>query len=216
MNKLFVLLLTFVSFFPASAQAQQSYRKVEALANIGGGKGLGEHGVSHYQFDIAGGYRFSDCFSTGIGINHMTFLNRTDLPSGIDDILVQTGRHRAWRPYIYGKYAFSPQKTVGPFIRARLGYGAYSDGFISFGRKVDADQTGFSWDKFSDIPNQQLELKGGVFSSIEAGLSFRLGQKGTHCYLSVSYGFQPTTYVYLSQQERKYNNTLGLHLGIGL
>lgn len=214
MDKKIILFVSVLFLIPGTVQGQHQLRRLEVMAEVSGGKAFSAHGVSHYQFELAGGYRVTDNLSFGMGVNRVTFLNRADLPSGIDDLIIQTGRQVAWRPHLYGKYSFLPDRSFSPVVRTRLGYGFYRDGFITYGRKVENGQTGLPWNEY-DVPNQNLTLKGGIFSSFEAGVSAQIGKKGMNIYLTVSCDLQPTTYYYLSRQEKRNNVVLGLHVGIG-
>lgn len=185
----------------------QSLENIEFQIEAGGGKGTNK--VTNYHFNLSSGYIVTDKISTGIGIGYLNNNNRTDLKSGIKDGRIETGNHDAWRPFLYGKYNFLPDNKISPFVSVKLGYSFFSNQKFNYVLNKGEDPFGSS-----ELPDQNLELKGGVYTTIDVGLYRSVGQRGTKLYVSLSYDLQPLTYKYLTQNVKENISSFGANIGI--
>lgn len=185
----------------------QSVRNIEFQLEAGGG--TAKHGVTNYHFNLSSGYLLGDRMSMGVGVGYINFNNRKDLNSGMGDGKIETGNHNAWRPFLYGKYHLLPGKRVNPFVQVKLGYAFFPD--QKFNLAFDKNGKPYGGPQ---LPNQDLRLKGGAYTTVDVGVSRRLGEGGTKLYVSLSYDLQPLTYTYLSQNVKKNISSFGTNIGI--
>lgn len=204
------LVYIFVILFSLSTGVKaQLSDKVEFQLGAGGAKA--SHSVTNYHFNISSGYVINERISTGTGIGYYIYFDqRTDLRSGIKDGKIEPGNHNAWRPFLYGKYNILPEKRITPFVSLRLGYAFFSN--HKFNYTFDKNEDPFNGSQ--ELPDQNLDLKGGVYTTIDLGVFRRIGQKGTKFYGSLSYDLQPLTYKYLSQNITKNISSFGTNIGI--
>ena len=100
----------------------QEIRKYEIGVDASYGFKVDKFKANNYGFDLFGGYRFNDHFSAGAGLSYINFNGRMDLPSGIEDVGIWTDNYSAYRPFVYGRYDFLPNRKWTPFVGVRLGY----------------------------------------------------------------------------------------------
>lgn len=194
--------------------AAQESRKYEIGVSTSYGLSLGQRGVSNnYGFDLSGGYKVNDHFSAGAGIGYVNYQSRL-LPSGIERVVVQTEPYHAFRPYLYGRYDFLPDRKWTPFVGARMGYAFFSRTQMSFGLVYYDDGTVHpsDYEYLRDL-DHTLNVKGSVYGAIDLGASLHLGKKGSKLSFGVSLDYQGVQFDYYRHSERRTNLTTGPRIG---
>lgn len=191
--------------------AAQESRSYEISISTSYGLSLGQRGVSNnYGIDLSGGYKVNDHLSAGAGIGHVSYQSRL-LPSGIEEVVVQTEPYHAFRPYLYGRYDFLPNRKWTPYVGARVGYAFFSRTQLSFGvmyRAVDPSD----YEYLRDL-DHTLNVKGNVYGSIDLGASAHLGKKGSRLSFGITLNCQPVRFDYYQHSERRTNLTAGPRIG---
>ena len=195
------------------ANAQED-RKFELGAGGSFGFSLKKGQPNSYGFDLFGGYKFNPHFTTGIGVNYINYFDRVDLPSGDPNLYIQTGQYHAFRPYLYTRYDFLPDKKWSPFIGAKLGCAFFSDTHY-LNRWIVSDY-GFyygtvpaEYEHILTDPPQTLDVRNSVFGTIDLGVSRRIGHHGGKLSLGVSLDFQPVKFNYNNSEQKKFAPTIG-------
>ena len=178
------------------------------------GVSLKKSEANRYGFDLFGGYKVNDRFSAGAGVNYTSYMSRL-LPSGIENVIVQTKQYHAARPYLYARYDFLPDRKWTPFVGARLGYAFFSDSSLNYGVMYGGDGTidASDYEYLRDL-DHTLDVKGGVFGSIDLGVSRHIGTKGAKLSFGVSLDYQPVTFNYYQHSEKRTNLTVGPKIGL--
>lgn len=218
MKKILLLGAAVLCMHP-SLFAQES-SKFEIGAGVSYGIGLEKTQPNQYGFDIFGGYRFNKHFSAGAGIGYSHFLGRSDLPSGIDNVYIQTDDYNSVHPYVYGRYDFFPGRKWSPFVGAKLGYGIFPDSRLKYavglfpgGFGSAYGEAGLADYEYLQSLDHNLGVAGGVYSSIDLGVSRALGRNGGKLSLSVSLDLQPVRFNYSNSTQKRVNPTIGPSLG---
>lgn len=164
--------------------------------------------------DLFGGYKVNEHFSAGAGVNYTSYMSRL-LPSGMENIIVQTKPYHAVRPFVYARYDFLPDRKWTPFVGARLGYAFFSDSSLNYGVLYGGDGTidASDYEYLRDL-DHTLDVKGGVFGSIDLGVSRHIGTKGAKLSFGVSLDYQPVTFNYYKHSEKRTNLTVGPKIGL--
>ena len=197
-----------------SSLSAQEIRKLEIGADATYGISLKKSEANRYGFDLFGGYKVNDRFSAGAGVNYTSYMSRL-LPSGIENVIVQTKPYHAVRPFVYARYDFLPDRKWTPFVGARLGYAFFSDSSLNYGVLYGGDGTidASDYEYLRDL-DHTLDVKGGVFGSIDLGVSRYIGTKGTKLSFGVSLDYQPVTFNYYQHSEKRTNLTVGPKIGL--
>lgn len=197
-----------------SSLSAQEIRKFEIGADASYGISLKKLEANRYGFDLFGGYKVNEHFSAGAGVNYTGYMSRL-LPSGIENVIVQTKQYHAVRPFVYALYDFLPDRKWTPFVGARLGYAFFSDSSLNYGVLYGGDGTidASDYEYLRDL-DHTLDVKGGVFGSIDLGVSRHIGTKGAKLSFGVSLDYQPVTFDYYKHSEKRTNLTVGPKIGM--
>ena len=197
-----------------SSLSAQEIRKFEIGADASYGISLKKLEANRYGFDLFGGYKVNEHFSAGAGVNYTGYMSRL-LPSGIENVIVQTKQYHAVRPFVYARYDFLPDRKWTPFVGARLGYAFFSDSSLNYGVLYGGDGTidASDYEYLRDL-DHTLDVKGGVFGSIDLGGSRHIGTKGAKLSFGVSLDYQPVTFDYYKHSEKRTNLTVGPKIGM--
>ena len=197
-----------------SSLSAQEIRKFEIGADATYGISLKKSEANRYEFDLFGGYKVNDRFSAGAGVNYTSYMSRL-LPSGIENVIVQTKQYHAVRPYLYARHDFLPDRKWTPFVGARLGYAFFSDSSLNYGVLYGGDGAidASDYEYLRDL-DHTLDVKGGVFGSIDLGVSRHIGTKGAKLSFGVSLDYQPVTFDYYKHSEKRTNLTVGPKIGM--
>ena len=197
-----------------SSLSAQEIRKLEIGADATYGISLKKSEANRYEFDLFGGYKVNDRFSAGAGVNYTSYMSRL-LPSGIENVIVQTKPYHAVRPFVYARYDFLPDRKWTPFVGAQLGYAFFSDSSLNYGVLYGGDGTidASDYEYLRDL-DHTLDVKGGVFGSIDLGISRHIGTKGAKLSFGVSLDYQPVTFDYYKHSEKRTNLTVGPKIGM--
>ncbi len=192
----------------------QEIRKFEIGVDASYGISLKKSEANRYGFDLFGGYKVNEHFSAGAGVNYTSYMSRL-LPSGMENIIVQTKPYHAVRPFVYARYDFLPDRKWTPFVGARLGYAFFSDSSLNYGVLYGGDGTidASDYEYLRDL-DHTLDVKGGVFGSIDLGVSRHIGTKGAKLSFGVSLDYQPVTFNYYKHSEKRTNLTVGPKIGL--
>ena len=195
------------------ANAQED-RKFELGAGGSFGFSLKKGQPNSYGFDLFGGYKFNPHFTAGIGVNYINYFGRVDLPSGDPNLYLQTGQYHAFRPYLYFRYDFLPDKKWSPFIGAKLGYAFFSDthylnrwGHFSYGLQYGTVPP--EYEHILTDPAQTLNITNNVFGTIDLGVSRRIGKSGSKLSFGVSLDLQPVKFNYNNSEQKKFAPAVG-------
>ena len=197
-----------------SSLSAQEIRKFEIGVDAAYGISLKKSEANRYGFDLFGGYKANEHFSVGVGVNYTNYMSRL-LPSGIENVIVQTKQYHAVRPYLYARYDFLPDRKWTPFVGARLGYAFFSDSSLNYGVLYGGDGTidASDYEYLRDL-DHTLDVKGGIFGSIDLGVSRHIGTKGGKISFGVSLDCQPVTFNYYQHSEKRTNLTVGPKIGL--
>lgn len=197
-----------------SSLSAQEIRKLEIGADATYGVSLKKSEANRYGFDLFGGYKVNGRFSAGAGVNYTSYMSRL-LPSGIENVIVQTKQYHAVRPYLYARYDFLPDRKWTPFVGVRLGYAFFSDSsldYVVLPSYLDPiDPAAYAYLRDLD---HSLGIKGGIFGSIDLGVSRHIGTKGAKLSFGVSLDYQPVTFDYYKHSEKRTNLTVGPRIGM--
>ena len=192
----------------------QEEKKFELGVGGSFGFSLKKEQPNSYGFDLFGGYKFNPHFTTGLGVNYINYFGRTDLPSGDANLYVETGQYHAFRPYLYTRFDFLPEKKWSPFIGAKLGYAFFSDthflyrwGQNSYG--LNYGNVPAEYEHILTDPAQTLGVGNNVFGTIDLGVSRRIGNRGSKLSLGVSLDLQPVKFNYNNSEQKKFAPTIG-------
>lgn len=192
----------------------QEIRKFEIGVDATYGISLKKSEANRYGFDLFGGYKVNEHFSAGAGVNYTSYMSRL-LPSGMENVIVQTKQYHAVRPYLYVRYDFLPDRKWTPFVGARLGYAFFNSSSLNYGVLYGGDGTidASDYEYLRDL-DHTLDVKGGVFGSIDLGVSRHIGTKGAKLSFGVSLDYQPVTFNYYKHSEKRTNLTVGPKIGL--
>ena len=209
-----IILLFATGLCLLSSLSAQEIRKFEIGADASYGISLKKLEANRYGFDLFGGYKVNEHFSAGAGVNYTGYMSRL-LPSGIENVIVQTKQYHAVRPFVYARYDFLPDRKWTPFVGARLGYAFFSDSSLNYGVLYGGDGTidASDYEYLRDL-DHTLDVKGGVFGSIDLGVSRHIGTKGAKLSFGVSLDYQPVTFDYYKHSEKRTNLTVGPKIGM--
>lgn len=196
-----------------SAFAQEE-KKVEFGGGASYGIGLKKGQPNSYGFNLFGGYKFNPNFTVGLGVNYTNYFGRTDLPSEDPNLFIETGQYHAFRPYLYTRYDFLPDRKWSPFIGAKLGYAFFSDTDFNYrwAQTYPGLQYGNLPAEYQHIltdPAQPLTIKNNVFGTIDLGVSRRIGNRGSKISFGVSLDFQPMRFQYDGMNQSKNEMRVG-------
>ena len=200
------------------AVSAQQVKKYEIGADAAYGISLRKSEANRYGFSLFGGYKVNDRFSAGIGLGYVNYQSRL-LPSGIENVFVQTRQYHAVRPYVYARYDFLPERKWTPFAGARLGYALFSDSRLSYGVMPsygffgDGTVNASDYEYLKDL-DTHLEVKGSIFGSVDLGVSRHIGTKGGKISFGVSLDYQPVTFGYYQNSQKRTNLTVGPKTGL--
>lgn len=219
-----VLLLLTVALLPLSlfAQEQRKY-EIGAEASFGFSAQNGfnaKNKSNHYSFDVFGGYKFNDSFSVGLGLIYSKFKGREDLPIHFENVFITTDPYSGFRPYVYGRYDFLPNKRWTPYVGAKLGYAFFKKSQIQYNVFPFEDGYGFyygdvdlsEFEYLKDL-DHTLGIKGGVFGVLDLGAAVHIGNKGSKLSLGVVMDLQPVKFQYNNTTDKKLNFTIGPKIG---
>lgn len=201
-----------------SSLSAQEIRKFEIGADAIYGISLKKSETNRYGFDLFGGYKVNEHFSAGAGVNYTSYMSRL-LPSGIENVIVQTKQYHAVRPYLYARYDFLPDRKWTPFVGARLGYAFFSGSSLSYVVLPSYGSTYYdsvdpaAYAYLRDL-DHSLGIKGGIFGSLDLGVSRHIGTKGAKLSFGVSLDYQPVTFNYYEHSEERTNLTVGPKIGL--
>ncbi|MBQ9193328.1 MAG: hypothetical protein IJ156_06375 [Bacteroidales bacterium] len=201
-----------------SSLSAQEIRKYEIGAETSYGIGLGKVKTNQYGFDLYGGFKVNDRLSTGAGLDYVNYPSRL-LPSGIERVVVQTEAYHAFRPFVYARYDFLPNRKWTPFAAARAGYAFFGASQLSFGVLYgyefggDGTVNAGDYEYLRDL-DHTLKVKGGVFGSIDLGMARRIGSKGGKISIGLSLEYQPVMFTYYKHVEKRTNLTIGPKIGL--
>ena len=192
----------------------QEIRKFEIGVDATYGISLKKSEANRYGFDLFGGYKVNEHFSAGAGVNYTSYMSRL-LPSGMENVIVQTKQYHAVRPYLYVRYDFLPDRKWTPFVGARLGYAFFNSSSLNYGVLYGGDGTidASDYEYLRDL-DHTLDVKGGIFGSIDLGVSRHIGTKGAKLSFGVSLDYQPVTFNYYKHSEKRTNLTVGPKIGL--
>ena len=195
------------------ANAQED-RKFELGAGGSFGFSLKKGQPNSYGFDLFGGYKFNPHFTAGIGVNYINYFERVDLPSGDPNLYIQTGQYHAFRPYLYFRYDFLPDKKWSPFIGAKLGYAFFPDTHYFERWVISGDGLNYGgiprgFKHILTYPTQPLGVRNSFFGTIDVGVSRRIGNHGGKLSLGVSLDLQPVQFKYNNSEQKKFAPTIG-------
>ena len=218
-----ILLLLTVALLPLSlfAQEQRKY-EIGAEASFGFSAQNGfnaKNKSNHYSFDVFGGYKFNPSFSAGLGFNYSLFKGRSDLSSNLENVFITTDPYSSFRPYIYGRYDFLPNKRWTPYVGAKLGYAFFKNSQIQYNVFPTEDGYGFYYGvdmspyEYLKYLDHTLGVKGGVFGILDLGAAVHIGHKGSKLSMGVSMDLQPVKFEYNGHTENRFNFTIGPKIG---
>ena len=197
-----------------SSLSAQEIRKFEIGADATYGISLKKSEANRYGFDLFGGYKVNEHFSAGAGVNYTSYMSRL-LPSGMENVFVQTNPYHAVRPFVYARYDFLPDRKWTPFVGARLGYAFFSGSSLNYvvlpSYFDPIDPLAYAY--LQDL-DHSLGIKGGFFGSIDLGVSRHIGTKGAKLSFGVSLDYQPVTFNYYKHSEKRTNLTVGPKIGL--
>ena len=220
MKKRFVLIVPLCLALMQSLAAQE-VRKYEFGASAAYGIGLGKETPNNAQFGLSAGYKINEHVSAGVGFGYR-YSGGVFLPSKLENVIITTKQSHAFRPFLYGRYDFLPEKKWTPFIGAKIGYAFFAnstanyninplaltpEGGIMYGN-VDVSE----YEYLKDL-DHTVAIKGGIFGTIDLGVSRKIGRKGGAVSLGVSMEVQPMTFRYLNQTESRTGITIGPSIG---
>lgn len=215
-TKITLVVFCFLSMITAvSAQEKRNY---EIGINASYGFSLINSGFNHVGFDLYGGFKPTDHIAFGAGINYSLFQSHI-LPSGIEAVFVQTDNYHSIRPYIYGKFDFTPYKKWSPYAGVKIGYSAFLNSNYNFhllagydfGTTVDPDDYAY----LKDI-DHSLNISGSLYSSLDLGISRKISQKGSKLSFGISLEIQPVNFHYFDRNESRTSITVGPFVGFSL
>ena len=211
--KRFLILCVATLSLLQSAYAQEE-RKYELGAGASFGLSLGKNQPNSYGFDLFGGYKFNPHFSAGLGINYVNYAERTDLPSYDANLYITTTQYHAFRPFVYFRYDFLPERKWTPYIGARVGYAIFPNASFNYrwANYTEGLQYGIIPPEYEHIltdPAQPLGIKNGVFGTIDLGLSRHIGNKGGKISFGVSLDMQPVRFQYDHSDQKRISTTVG-------
>lgn len=192
----------------------QDVRKYEIGAEASYGISIAKSNSNHVGINLFGGYKPTDNITCGIGINYGNFQNRL-LYSGIEGVFIQTDRYHSIRPYLYGKYHFTPFKKWSPYAGVKVGYGAFLNSKISFGIPVGYKYMNINPDDYAYLKDldHSLGISGNIYSSLDLGVSRKIGEKGSRISFGVALELQPIKFHYLDKTESRTAFTVGPYIG---
>jgi hypothetical protein len=168
--------------------------------------------------DLFGGYKVNEAFSAGIGLNFNQYAGRTDLVTNLENVFISTDVYRGFRPYVYARYDFLPNKRWTPYVGARMGYAFFMNSKVSY--NVVPSDGGFYYgeqdlSEYEYLKNldHSLGIKGGVFGVLDLGAAVHIGNKGSKLSMGVSMDLQPVKFSYNNTVDRKFNFTVGPKIG---
>ena len=197
---------------------QSAFAQEEKKFEFGGGAsygiGLSKGQPNSYGFDLFGGYKFNPNFTVGLGINYTNYFGRTDLPSGDENLYILTGQYHAFRPYLYTRYDFLPDRKWSPYIGAKFGYAFFSDTIYNYGwvertPGLHYGNVPAEYEHFLTDPPKTLGIGNNFFGTIDLGVSRRIGNRGNRLSLGVSLDFQPMKFNYNNSTVKKFTPTVG-------
>ena len=195
----------------------QEIRKYEIGVDASYGFKVDKFKANNYGFDLFGGYRFNDHFSAGAGLSYINFNGRMDLPSGIEDVGIWTDNYSAYRPFVYGRYDFLPNRKWTPFVGVRLGYAFFRNTSLHY--TVLATGTAYdpidmsAYEYLRDL-DHTLGVKGSVFGTIDLGVARHIGTKGGKISIGVFLDVQPVKFTYYKNEQKRINTTIGSKIGV--
>lgn len=214
-----LLLFVVVSLCFAQGLNAQGHRKYEVGVSGSWGFSMGKTWSNNYAFDLYGGYKFNGHFSAGLGIGYINYFGRKDLPSGDANIYVDTKQYHAFRPFVYARYDFLPEKKWTPYVSARVGGAFFSVSQLMY-RYQGKVESGMM---YGGIPAEYeylltdsahpLTVKNNVFAGLDAGASLHVGDKGSKFSFGISADFQPVKFEYGSNSASRINFTIGPKVG---
>ena len=219
MKKQIIFFLVAASLCFSQGFLAQGQRKFEVGASGTFGFSMGKTWSNNYGFDFFGGYKFSNNLSAGLGVNYINYFGRQDLPSGDANICVDTKQYHAFRPYVYARYDFLPEKKWTPFVGARMGIALFSDSQLVYryrGRVESGLQYGNIPPEYAYLLTDSahpLGVKNNVFAALDLGASLHVGKKGSKFSFGVSADLQPVKFEYGNQSASKTNFTIGPKVG---
>lgn len=220
MLKKFLLCLTFNCALILCLSAQE-VKRIEMGMSTSYGLSLGKAHTNNYGFDVFGGLKLKECFSIGAGMYYTKYQKRADMPSGIESVYIITQAYQAFRPFLYANYIFSPSERWASYICLRIGPCFSPDSEIAYSVNPLEVGTGFSYDPvdLSDFEylkalDHSLGIRGGLFTSLNLGVSRKLGDKSSRVFVGLSWEFQPFTFEYNESRIEKLNSSIGPRIGI--
>lgn len=208
---LFVCMATLGLLQGANAQED---RKFELGAGGSIGFSLKKGQPNSYGFDLFGGYKFNPHFTAGLGVNYINYFGRTDLPSGDENLYVETGQYHAFRPYLYTRYDFLPDKKWSPFIGAKFGYAFFSDTHFLYRWRLKDFGLNYGnvpaeYEHILTDPAQTLDVRNNFFGAIDLGISRRIGNRGSKLSIGISLDLQPVKFQYNNSAQKKFAPAIG-------
>lgn len=199
----------------------QEVRKYEFGASAAYGIGLGKETPNNARFELSAGYKINEHVSAGVGFGYR-YSGGYSLPSGIENVFITTKQNHAFRPFLYGRYDFLPEKKWTPFTGAKIGYAFFAnstvnyninplalnpEGGIMYG-EVDVSE----YEYLKDL-DQTLAIKNRLFGAVDLGVSRKIGRNGGSVSLGVSLEIQPMQFHYLDKTESRTGVTIGPLIG---
>lgn len=108
-----------------------------------------------YGMDLTGGYRFSEHFSGGIGIEYLSFMNAVNT--------------HVFRQYLYGRFYLLPSSTWTPYAGLRLGYSLYTG--LGLNNALTSGPVTAS-------KGRSQGKKADIYTALDMGVSRMIGKKG--------------------------------------
>ena len=212
MKRILILCVATLSLLQ-SAYAQEE-KKFELGAGASFGFSLGKNQPNSYGFDLFGGYKFNPHFTAGLGINYVNYAERADLPSLDSNLYITTTQYHAFRPFLYFRYDFLPEKKWTPYVGARVGYAFFPDASFNYrwANYQEGLQYGYVPAEYEHIltdPAHPLGIKNGIFGTIDLGVSRHIGSKGGKISFGVSLDFQPVRFQYDQTNQKSISTTIG-------
>lgn len=214
MVRKYLILISLLLSLVVSSSAREK-RKYEVGVSVSYGVRVSNNHDNHFGADFFGGYKPTEHIVVGAGLNYAYFRGCL-LPSGIQYVSVQTDRYHAFRPFVYGKYDFTPSKNWSPYVGLKIGYGAFLKSKYSFNLLAGYDSgTTVNPEDYAYLRDMEhtLSISGNVYSSLDLGISRDIGKNGSKVSAGVSIEMQPLRYHYFDKTEAKTGVSIGPYIG---
>lgn len=216
MKKRIIMIITMCLLILQSLMAQE-VRKFEFGASTTYGIGIGKETPNNAQFELSAGYKINEHISTGVGFGYR-YSGGIFLSSSLENVFITTKQNHAFRPFLYGRYVFLPEKKWTPSVGAKIGYAFFANSTVNYninplalypeGAIMYGDVDVSEYEYLKDL-DHTLAIKSRLFGTIDFGVSRKIGKNGNSLSLGVSMEIQPMTFHYLDKTESRIGITIG-------